>query len=297
MKLCPQCEFIYEDDQSLCDMDGSELVYDPGSLSFAGNVPFISPELFQPAPIPASLTARPTASHPMRWQSRSSAVVALAAIILAALLFVVYYARTHQARSGNENQTVGQTSTQSSNQSSELATVEQEPGPDLDSAPSAAPSTSAESSSASNVTTMSPSSLPISSTASLSRGRLANNPVTAAGFTADSRAPVIIRLTNGASIKADEAWEKREGVWYRQAGMVTFLKRNRVRAIQRPGAPNARVKSPTINPDEKNRKAGNLIAQNQPRAGRPEAVSPNKESRVTSFLKKTGRVLKKPFRL
>ncbi|MFN2492174.1 MAG: hypothetical protein ABR501_04735, partial [Pyrinomonadaceae bacterium] len=30
MKLCPHCDFIYEDDQTLCDMDGRELVYRPG---------------------------------------------------------------------------------------------------------------------------------------------------------------------------------------------------------------------------------------------------------------------------
>ncbi len=29
MKLCSQCEFIYEDDQERCDMDGAELVYEP----------------------------------------------------------------------------------------------------------------------------------------------------------------------------------------------------------------------------------------------------------------------------
>jgi hypothetical protein len=29
MKLCPQCDFIYEDDQRCCDMDGMELVYEP----------------------------------------------------------------------------------------------------------------------------------------------------------------------------------------------------------------------------------------------------------------------------
>jgi len=29
MKLCPQCEFIYEDYQRSCDMDGMELVYEP----------------------------------------------------------------------------------------------------------------------------------------------------------------------------------------------------------------------------------------------------------------------------
>ena len=26
MKLCPQCAFLYENDQSVCDMDGRELV-------------------------------------------------------------------------------------------------------------------------------------------------------------------------------------------------------------------------------------------------------------------------------
>lgn len=28
MKRCPQCEFIYEDDQNCCDMDGIDLVFD-----------------------------------------------------------------------------------------------------------------------------------------------------------------------------------------------------------------------------------------------------------------------------
>ena len=32
MKRCPQCEFIYEDDQSLCDMDGVLLVFDSRRL-------------------------------------------------------------------------------------------------------------------------------------------------------------------------------------------------------------------------------------------------------------------------
>ena len=32
MKRCPQCEFIYEDDQSLCDMDGVLLVFDARNL-------------------------------------------------------------------------------------------------------------------------------------------------------------------------------------------------------------------------------------------------------------------------
>jgi len=33
MKRCPQCEFIYEDDQTCCDMDGIDLVFDHQSAS------------------------------------------------------------------------------------------------------------------------------------------------------------------------------------------------------------------------------------------------------------------------
>ena len=29
MKLCPQCAFIYEDDQRVCDMDGKALINAP----------------------------------------------------------------------------------------------------------------------------------------------------------------------------------------------------------------------------------------------------------------------------
>jgi hypothetical protein len=32
MKRCPQCEFIYEDDQTCCDMDGLDLIFDENTL-------------------------------------------------------------------------------------------------------------------------------------------------------------------------------------------------------------------------------------------------------------------------
>ncbi len=37
MKRCPVCEFLYEDDQSLCDMDGMALVIQKGPLPFERN--------------------------------------------------------------------------------------------------------------------------------------------------------------------------------------------------------------------------------------------------------------------
>jgi hypothetical protein len=42
--------------------------------------------------------------------------------------------------------------------------------------------------------------------------------------------PVIL-LTTGGRIEADEVWRTRDGYWYRRAGIVTLLKRNKVKAI------------------------------------------------------------------
>jgi hypothetical protein len=69
MKRCPQCEFIYEDDQSLCDMDGVLLVLDSRTL-----------------PNPQSL-----APLPARPQKRNRAVPAFATLILVLVLGMVYY--------------------------------------------------------------------------------------------------------------------------------------------------------------------------------------------------------------
>lgn len=283
MKLCPQCDFIYEDDQAFCDMDGKELVYDP------------APGIFE-----QSAAIQPTVST--GFQSRRFALAAVAGVALMALLLVGYFARTQQSRSDIANL--------SFNQSIPGAASAQSSTPDQVSGPSPAlaeptlleqlPEQSAEpaSSSSQNLAPLSPSSsssLSPSSAASSRRPRRGSSPVSAGG-SPGSRAPVIVRLSNGASIKADEVWERKEGIWYRQAGLVTFLKRSRVRAIERPASPQPRLKSGAVNADERNQKSENFIAQNQPRLGKPEPINVNKESRLSSFLKKTGRILKKPFK-
>jgi len=71
MKRCPKCEFIYEDDQSLCDMDGVLLVLDSRTL----------PNLH-------SLQTVPPAKAPTK---RNRAVPAFATLILALVLGMVYY--------------------------------------------------------------------------------------------------------------------------------------------------------------------------------------------------------------
>jgi hypothetical protein len=76
MKRCPQCEFLYEDDQGLCDMDGALLVFDSRKL----------PNLHALATVPAV---------PVQ-QRRSRAVPAFATLVLAVVLGMVYYVSTQR---------------------------------------------------------------------------------------------------------------------------------------------------------------------------------------------------------
>jgi hypothetical protein len=229
MKLCPQCEFIYEDDQSVCDMDGKELVSDAGALAFEETAPSTFAQPQQLAETPVSLPSEPSNlspvlldSPPSREQSRSFAIAGAVAVVLVALLFVVYYALTHRPRSGNANQASSQTSVQPQDSSASPAT-EQVPGPDSVAIPES----------------------------------VVDSPEQALSTTPD--------LTP---------------------------KRSQVKSIQRL-APQSEATA--VSAEEKNRKPQNAIAQNRPRVNRPEPADPKKESRVGSFLKKTGRILKKPF--
>ena len=77
MKRCPQCEFIYEDDQSLCDMDGVLLVLDSRTL----------PNLHALATVPPI---------PAKAARRNRAVPAFATLILALVLGMVYYVSTRR---------------------------------------------------------------------------------------------------------------------------------------------------------------------------------------------------------
>ena len=74
MKRCPQCDFIYEDDQSLCDMDGVLLVLDSRNL----------PNL-----------------HDKAQPKRNRAVPAFATLILALVLGMVYYVSIHRRAAQN----------------------------------------------------------------------------------------------------------------------------------------------------------------------------------------------------
>jgi hypothetical protein len=291
MKLCPQCDFIYEDDQNVCDMDGKELV---------SNLVKVVTEQGLATPVSATPVlvsdVLPMESGGRRWRN----FALLTVFVLATLVIVFYLARANQLRSRRTTESSESSTDRSAGeippQSISWDTSVQPSSSDLvstqtPSADTALPEQSRERSSelssleTDQMTVSSEASSSQSSTAkeSLAHTRLTPGPVSA-GASEYGRGPVIVRLNNGASIRADEAWEKREGIWYRQGGVVTFLKRSEVRTIERLPSPAARSKSTASNAGEKSR-------QTEP------AADTKKESRVASFLKKTGRVLKKPFKL
>jgi hypothetical protein len=75
MKRCPHCDFIYEDEQSHCDMDGTKLAHDSRSL----------PKL-------QALSA--SSESDSRWRSR--AVPVFASALLAIILGLVYFVSLRQ---------------------------------------------------------------------------------------------------------------------------------------------------------------------------------------------------------
>jgi hypothetical protein len=112
MKRCPQCEFIYEDDQSLCDMDGEDLVYDPRPLSLLASVAI----------------ERPGTPAKSRW--RSLVLLAVAGGVLAAVLWVDYYNFTHPIAQRQVSSKAEMYQPKSETQNSRLEPSTPQPAPD-----------------------------------------------------------------------------------------------------------------------------------------------------------------------
>ena len=114
MKRCPQCEFIYEDEQSLCDMDGVLLVFDSRTLP---NMNALTTVTTKPAP------------------KRHRAVPAFATVILALVLGMVYYVSTQRkaAQTAYTPPTVESTANPAPAESPEqVAVTEPEPQPPVE---------------------------------------------------------------------------------------------------------------------------------------------------------------------
>jgi len=290
MKLCPHCDFIYEDDQSFCDMDGKELVLNPGSgpARFRLTIPIgsKSPKLATPPEMPNS----PEVLSATTGRSSGFLVAALVVFVLVTLVVVVYVARSRQTGAQRSTQSP-HSSLSATDQPGQAQSTNQQPAtPEATSEQTSAARPTDESAASSSESVVS-----ASAKTPLAHSRVNAGPVSASA--AANRGSVIIRLTNGAAIKADDAWEKREGVWYRQAGMVTFLERRRVRSIERIAPATASPAKVTAGASGSSSQVSKTArTREQSSVVKVEPANTKKDSRVTSFLKKTGNLIKKPFR-
>jgi hypothetical protein len=276
MKLCPQCAFIYEDDQEFCDMDGQELVHDQAS------------RVVDQTALPKSNTNLPS-------RARRKLVPALltGAVILAALLSVIYLAQRQPSQGG----AAVAIPIQSLPQANAIG-----PNPQTSSANSISNSrTDASLAVESAYASSSPAGPVQLADASITkapamRATEVSAHAIAAAPAVNQSSPVIVRLMNGASIKADDGGETKTSFWYRQGGMVTFIKRSQVRAIERRRSSSSPSNLSADNKNEKMASARPTGGQNQLRLQRLPPATVKRESRVTLFLKKTGQIIGKPFK-
>ncbi|MEP6819107.1 MAG: lytic transglycosylase domain-containing protein [bacterium] len=55
-----------------------------------------------------------------------------------------------------------------------------------------------------------------------------------------------LKLADGSSIEADEAWESEQGIWYRRGGISYLIAKDRVKKIERVSASTPRVALPPV---------------------------------------------------
>ena len=203
MKRCPQCQFIYLNSDEWCDFDQTPLVsIDDETVEAA-----ISTN--------STKSSAPTAGSSVLSRGLPQLMVVLAS---AFLLFVglsfatVYLVKKARANGAAINQVrpVPLPVIEKPTPSPVVSTTIVEPTPEP-----------------------TPKTVPTPNRTTVSKAAVSIGPVSTSGVSTNGKSggkPVIL-LTSGGKIEADQVWRAKEGVWYRRDGIVTLLKRERVRAI------------------------------------------------------------------
>jgi hypothetical protein len=212
MKRCPVCDSSFPDADQFCELDGAQLVMDysddsPPSNAFSGaeGIEYLTPG-----------DARAPGDARGRQNAVILATVAIAAVAVGAVLFIVYRQITQQPDEPGSDES----SNASVNpQQAPLLTARPTASASISPSPEPSPSPSANASP--------------SVQADAGRVVLSSSPVSTGGDDKLRSRTVKIRLANGTSVEADEVWETGEGIWYRRRGVVTLLERGQVTAIDR----------------------------------------------------------------
>ncbi len=233
MKLCPICESPFPDTDQFCELDGAQLVYDD-----ADENPNLAAPRFERDPQSRNAYGVVEAAELQRYrQARGSeswkivAGLAVASVLIGAVLLLVY-----QQMTGDSKEAVnGESSNVSAAQQQQrllttqpVALASVSPSPETSPSPTATPSPSAN--------------------AEAARAVLSSSPVSTGADERLKGGTVVIRLTNGTSVEADEVWETGEGIWYRRSGLVTLLERNYVASIVRTPPASSPTATPVTSP-------------------------------------------------
>lgn len=258
MKLCPKCEFIYEDDQRFCDMDGEALVEDTRVGVFPGTVP------------------TKTGSRTTKSRARMFVVPAVAGLALSVLLSLVYYASS--APLDPKFESTGQRP-----QASEASPQQQ----------SATPLGSPSSQPASNQSQV-PAN-PEAASESVSAGA-----VELADRTASESARSQVVPESKATDNTLKGGDNGSGISRQLPPLPQLTPLPRVPPLSLLPAAKPESMTPGSTTPKKQRLANQKLGTNRKASVgdiKPDRGDENKRSRVGAFLKKTGRILKKPFQL
>lgn len=194
MKRCPQCSFLYLDTDEVCDLDGTPLIH-------------VNESELEPSLRSQSAAEKHDASSGRRRLLVTGLIGLLLGVIPAAGYLML-----------KKNSTIDEQAIAQINVPSSVVPL---------TTPSATPLPAAETP-ASQPEHPTPSPSPKTTKVSVT-----NNPVSTTANQNGGQGQSVIRLTNGARIDADEVWRTKEGVWYRRKGMVTLVKANQIRAIEK----------------------------------------------------------------
>ena len=240
MKRCPECTSGFPDTFEFCERDGAALVADFWDSKRESSEPRAATGEYQEptgAP-PLQAVAAPTVDAPglivmreyavsgdtrLRQNWQLLAFILVAAVVVGVVLFVLYEPTTEIPNQNANEQIASGALTQ------QIPVVPVRSSPLAEQSPSPEPSPSP-------CVTRSPSLADQTETASLP---LSSGMVSTGGDAKTGRGPIMIRLTNGNNVEADEVWQTDDGIWYRRRGVATLLDRKDVKAIERPGEKNS----------------------------------------------------------
>jgi len=257
MKLCPQCQFIYEDDQNLCDMDGKALVYDNRLGVFPNTLPAV------------------TGRRRTKAQLRFRVVPVVAAFVFPALLGLAYYASSPLWDSKPKSPSL-KAETSDTSQPAQIAPLQNNFSSSLAAKPSQSP-TNAQAAPESG---------------SVSAQEL---PETTAPQSA--RAPIVTKPTGGMKTNDNSL-----GVSRHLPPLPGLAPPPRLGSPRRLPAAKSEEKQPGSTTTQKKQALKNQKAARGSQTAlivevKPATTEATRRSKVVGFLKKTGRIIKKPFQM